>query len=46
MAATYIEFLTELLEKSENPGETTSESSVDVHISQSLDLTLIDVTGQ
>ena len=48
MAATYIEFLTELLQKTEKPVDTTtSENAVDVaHISQSLDLTLIDVTGQ
>lgn len=46
MAATYIEFLTELLEKSEKPGDAMSETTVDVNASQSLDLTLIDVTGQ
>ena len=48
MAATYIEFLTELLQKTEKPVDTTtSENAVDVvHVSQSLDLTLIDVTGQ
>lgn len=48
MAATYIQFLTELLQKTEEPVDTTtSENAVDVvhHVSQSLDLTLIDVTG-
>ena len=47
MAATYIEFLTELLQKTEKPvNKTTSENAVDAHGSQSMDITLIDVTGQ
>lgn len=46
MAATYIQFLTELLEKSEKTaGDTSSERATDVHVSQGLDLTFIDFSG-
>lgn len=47
MAANYIEFLGELLEKSEKPGNriTTSETAVDVQVLQNPDLTFLDVAG-
>lgn len=44
MAATYIKFLTDLLEKSDKTAENTLELSAD-ETSHSLDLTFIDMAG-
>ena len=43
MAATYIKFLTDLLEKSDEPADITLETDDDA--SQSLDLMFVDVSG-
>lgn len=44
MAATYIKFLTDLLEKSDNSADSTTEIADET--SQSLDLAFVDVSGQ